>query len=77
MKLQGVVSTTEEAEKIEENLKQKECFQGVKIAKHTRGNNDRQKYELELELRCEEPKKKKSASEEGDEASDEDEDGEE
>lgn len=69
VKLRGIVSTTEEAETIVENLKKEECFQNVKIAKHNKvAGEERQKYVLEFEVRCEDKSKarpKDDSEEEG------------
>ncbi|HMR76459.1 MAG TPA: general secretion pathway protein GspL, partial [Polyangiaceae bacterium] len=62
LKLSGVVGSTQDAQQIATALKEVKCFEDVKISKITQVvNSDRQKYVLELDVRCPEdaPKKKK------------------
>lgn len=50
----GIVSTIDEAKRIESAMAERDCFQEVKIGKITKVvNGDRQKYSLAFEVRCE------------------------
>lgn len=69
VKINGVVGTTADAQLIAGKLGEHRCFQGAKIAKVTQVvNGDRQKYVLELDVKCPDDgakKKKKADSESG------------
>jgi general secretion pathway protein L len=63
-KMQGVVNSTEDAQKIAENLKKEHCFKDVTISKITQQvKSSRQKYSMEFEVRCQDVKKKPAAAE--------------
>jgi general secretion pathway protein L len=55
--LQGVVPTVADAETIAKNMRDNRCFKDVKIARTSQFVEGKQKYQLELELKCEEKKK--------------------
>jgi general secretion pathway protein L len=60
--LRGVVNSTEQAQKIAEALKERECFKDVKISQISQEvKTSRQKYSMEFDLRCEEAPKKVAA----------------
>ncbi|APR82074.1 General secretion pathway protein L [Minicystis rosea] len=61
--IQGVVPTVGDAETIAKNLKEHRCFKDVKIARTSQYTEGKQKYQLELELKCEPPKKKATTPE--------------
>lgn len=65
VKINGIVSTTNEAQAISNEMKKQECFTDVKISKITQViNSDRQKYILEFDVKCKgEAKKKKRTPE--------------
>lgn len=59
VKVNGVVNDTQDAQQIATTLKEVKCFEDVKISKITQViNGDRQKYVLELDVKCPEEKKK-------------------
>ncbi len=61
--VKGVVSSKQDAQQIATAMKEVKCFEDVKIAKVTQVvNSDRQKYVLELDVRCPEDAKKKKGS---------------
>ncbi|MBX3126660.1 MAG: pilus assembly protein PilM [Polyangiaceae bacterium] len=63
VKLNGVVSSAQDAQQIAAALGEVKCFDAVKIAKVSQVvNSDRQKYVLEFDVKCPEdtPKKKKA-----------------
>ncbi len=60
VKVNGVVNNTQDAQQIANTLKEVKCFEDVKISKITQViNSDRQKYVLEMDVKCPEEKKKK------------------
>jgi general secretion pathway protein L len=59
--IQGTVSTNKEAEAIAAKLKEYPCFKDVKIPRTNQFAETKQKYVLEFDLKCEDPKKKKPA----------------
>jgi general secretion pathway protein L len=61
--IQGVVPTVGDAETVAKNMKEYRCFKDVKIGRASQFTEGRQKYTLELELKCEAPKKKPAAPE--------------
>jgi general secretion pathway protein L len=61
--LQGVAPTVADAETIAKNMRENRCFKDVKIAKTSQFVEGKQKYQLELELKCEEKKKPKAGAE--------------
>lgn len=65
--LRGLVNSADQAQKIAEALKEKECIKDVKISQINADKNDRQKYSMEFELRCEDAPKKAAAAAEGEE----------
>ncbi|MEZ4225685.1 MAG: pilus assembly protein PilM [Polyangiaceae bacterium] len=68
LKLNGVVGSAQDAQQIATALKEVKCFEDVKIAKVSQVvNSDRQKYVLELEVRCPEDAPKKKKKPEGEE----------
>ena len=69
VKINGVVGSAEDAQTIATHLKSVRCFADVKISKMTQViNSDRQKYVLELEVKCPEEKKPKKKAEGGEAA---------
>ena len=72
VKVSGVVGSTADAQTIATEMGKQTCVKDAKISKVTQMvNSDRQKYVLELDVRCEEDKKKpekpdKPAEESGD-----------
>jgi hypothetical protein len=59
VKIQGVVGSTDDAERVATSLKAAACYEGAKISKLTQKvNSDSQKYMLEFDLRCGEDKSK-------------------
>jgi general secretion pathway protein L len=62
--VQGVVPTVGDAETIAKNMKEHRCFKDVKVGGTSVYGNDRQKYQLNFELKCEAPPKKKPATSE-------------
>ncbi|MCK6533850.1 MAG: pilus assembly protein PilM [Polyangiaceae bacterium] len=66
VKINGVVGSAEDAQTVASNLKNARCFNDVKISKVTQViNSDRQKYVLELEVKCPEDKRPKKKTEGG------------
>jgi general secretion pathway protein L len=69
VKVNGVVGSAEDAQTIATNLKTVRCFNDVKISKMSQViNSDRQKYVLELEVKCPDEKKPKKKTEGGEPA---------
>lgn len=69
VKINGVVGSAEDAQTIATNLKGVRCYNDVKISKMTQViNSDRQKYVLELEVKCPDEKKPKKKTEGGEAA---------
>jgi len=58
--LQGTVPSVTDAQAIAEKLKEHRCFRDVKIGRTTQFVEGKQKYVLDLDLRCEDKKKKKA-----------------
>jgi general secretion pathway protein L len=57
--LRGVVNSADQAQKVLEALKGRECFRDVKISQITQEvKSDRQKYSMEFDVRCEDAPKK-------------------
>jgi general secretion pathway protein L len=56
--IQGTVPTVADAETIAKNMKEHRCFKDVRIVRTAVFTEDKQKYVLELELKCEDKKKK-------------------
>ena len=68
--LQGTVPTVGDAETITRNLKENRCFKDVKLSRTSQYSEGKQKYVIDFELKCEEPKKpKKPGAEPADSAS--------
>jgi general secretion pathway protein L len=66
VKVHGIVGKTNEAQDIATELAKHRCFQGAKISKITQQiNSERQKYVLELDVKCPDDRKKKKKPEEG------------
>jgi general secretion pathway protein L len=66
VKVNGVVGSAQDAQTIAGNLKNVRCFSEVKVSKLTQViNSDRQKYVLELDVRCPEEQAKKKKKTEG------------
>lgn len=64
VKLRAMVDSTEDAQKIADNLKKHPCFKEVKIQKITAvPNKELQKYSMEFQVRCEEKAKGTSNAE--------------
>lgn len=61
--LQGTVPTVGDAETILKNLQENRCFKDAKIARTAQFTEGKQKYVLELELKCEDKKKKPAGAE--------------
>jgi general secretion pathway protein L len=62
--LRGVVNSADQAHKIAEALKEKQCFKDVTISQITQEpKTSRQKYSMEFELRCEDAPKKAAPAE--------------
>lgn len=61
--IQGTVPIEQDAQKTAETIasamRKHECLQNVKVAGTTQFNKERQKYTIEMDLRCEEKKQKK------------------
>jgi Tfp pilus assembly protein PilN len=58
VKLQGIVSATDEAERIHDELAKHRCFKAVTISKITQVvNSNRQKYTLTFDVNCSADKK--------------------
>ncbi len=69
VKVNGVVGSAEDAQTIAANLKNVRCYNDVKISKMTQViNSDRQKYVLELDVKCADEKKAKKKTEGGEAA---------
>ena len=69
VKVNGVVGSAEDAQTIAANLKNVRCYNDVKISKMTQViNSDRQKYVLELDVKCADEKKAKKKTESGEAA---------
>ncbi len=69
VKITGVVGSAEDAQTILANLKNVRCFNDAKISKVTQViNSDRQKYVLELEVKCADATKAKKKTEGGEAA---------
>lgn len=69
VKITGVVGSAEDAQTILANLKNVRCFTDAKISKVTQViNSDRQKYVLELEVKCPDATKAKKKAEGGEAA---------
>lgn len=60
--LQGTVPSVSDAQAIAEKLKEHRCFRDVKVGRTTQYVENKQKYVLEFELRCEDKKAKKKGS---------------
>jgi general secretion pathway protein L len=68
VKLTGLVNDTEHAQKIAEALKERRCFQDVKILKISQQvKSERQKYAMEFNVKCQDAKKPAADEEEEDE----------
>ena len=61
--IQGVVKTVGDAETIAKGMREHRCFKDPKVVRTSQFTQDRQKYVLELELKCEAPKKKAATPE--------------
>jgi general secretion pathway protein L len=59
----GVVPSVADAQAIGEKLKEHRCFRDVKVGRFSQFAEGKQKYVLEMDLRCEDKKKKKSGAE--------------
>lgn len=60
--LQGTVPTNKDAEGIAEQMKAKKCFKDVKISRTNQSGDNKQKYVLELDLKCDDVKKPKTGT---------------
>jgi general secretion pathway protein L len=60
--LQGVVPTVGDAETIAKNMRENRCFKSVNVGRTSVFGDNKQKYTLEFEFKCEEPKKKPKAA---------------
>lgn len=60
--LPGDIDAQKTAEQIADGLKENPCFRDVKVLKVTQAAAEKQKYVLELDLRCEEKKKTPATS---------------
>jgi general secretion pathway protein L len=69
VKIRGIVGTTAEAQQVGENLKKNPCLGGAKIGKVTQVvNSTRQKYVLEIDIKCpSDVSKKKSKADKAEE----------
>lgn len=67
--IQGVVPTVGDAETVLKGLKEYKCFKEPKISRTSVYVDSKQKYTLELDLKCEEKKKKPAAADAADSAS--------
>jgi general secretion pathway protein L len=63
--IQGTVPSVSDAQAIADKLKEHRCFRDVKVGRTTQFVEGKQKYVLELELRCEDKKKKKGGGDKG------------
>jgi predicted RNA binding protein with dsRBD fold (UPF0201 family) len=64
VKLRAVVKSTEDAQKVADQLKTDPCFKDVKIQQITAvPNKELQKYSMEFSIRCEEEKPAKKPAE--------------
>lgn len=61
--IQGVVSTVSDAQLIAEAMKEHKCFKDVKVARTSQYTQDRQKYVLEFDVKCDTKKKKTTGAE--------------
>lgn len=59
----GVVPSVADAQAIGEKLKEHRCLRDVKVGRFSQFAEGKQKYVLEMDLRCEDKKKKKSGAE--------------
>ncbi|MFT3775373.1 MAG: pilus assembly protein PilM [Minicystis sp.] len=60
--IQGVVPSVGDSETIAKNLREHRCFKDVKVARTSQYTEGKQKYQLELELKCEPPKRRPAAT---------------
>lgn len=64
VKIQGVVGTATEAQNIATELGKRRCLEETKLGKVTTAiNSDRQKYVLDVDVKCPDPTKKKKKAE--------------
>lgn len=72
VKIQGVLGTASEAQTVATDIAKVRCLQEAKLGKVTQAiNSDRQKYVLDIDVKCPDEKKKKKKVDEGaDKASD-------
>ena len=56
--LQGTVPSVADAQNIAEKMKEHRCFKDVKVSRTIQYSADKQKYTLELDVKCEKEKKK-------------------
>ncbi len=61
--IQGTVPSIPDAQPIADKLKEHKCFKDVKLPRTSQFAQDKQKYVLELDVRCDEKKKKKTTGE--------------
>ena len=59
--IQGVVPSVADAQVIADNLKEHRCLRDVKVGRFSQFTEGKQKYTLEMDLRCEDKKKKPKA----------------
>ncbi len=66
--LRGLVNSTDQAQKIADALGEVKCFKNIKVSKITQEiKGDRQKYSMEFDVKCEEPKKPVASEDEEEE----------
>ena len=58
----AVTPTVADAETIAKNMRENRCFKSVNVGRTSVFAETKQKYQLEFELKCEEPKKKPKAA---------------
>ena len=61
--IQGVVPAVADSDTIAKSMRENRCFKDVKVARTTQYGENKYKYQLELELKCEDKKKPKSTAE--------------
>ena len=60
--LQGTVPSVADAQNIADKMKEHRCFKDVKVSRTIQFSADKQKYTIELDLKCENKKPKADAS---------------
>ncbi len=59
--LQGVVPTVGDAETIAKNMRENRCFKAVNVGRTSVFGDSKQKYQIEFELKCDDPKRRAKA----------------